>query len=51
MAKRKKAADEAAVECVLRVVKRDGRTLIEIEIPDEKAALALAAKLVRGARE
>lgn len=51
MAKRKKAADEAAVECVLRVVSKDGRTLIEIEIPDDAAALAIAAKLLKGARK
>lgn len=48
MAKRKKAANEAAAECVLRVVTRDGRTLIEIEIPDEKARIQVAALILRG---
>jgi hypothetical protein len=49
MAKQTKAADQAAaVACILRVVTKDGRTVLEIEIPDEKAALSLAAKLVRG---
>ena len=53
MAKRKKAADEAAIECVLRVVRRRGRMLIEIEVTDtdEQKTLALAATLVRGARD
>lgn len=52
MARRKKAADEAAIECRVRLVtKEDGRQVLEIEIPDEATALAIAAKLVRGARE
>jgi hypothetical protein len=52
MAKRKKAADQAAVECLVRVVtKDDGRQVLEIEIPDGNAALKIASALVRGARE
>lgn len=47
MEKRKKAADQA-VACVLRVVTKDGRTVLEIEIPDEKARIKVAALILRG---
>jgi hypothetical protein len=48
MSKRSSAGSKPAdVECVVRIVNKDGRTLIEIDL-DEKARIALAARLVRG---
>jgi hypothetical protein len=47
MEKRKKAAGEA-VACVLRVVTKDDRTVLEIEIPDEAARIRVAALILRG---
>lgn len=52
MTDEKTAAEEAAIECLVRVVtKDDGRQVLEIEIPDGKAALKIASALVRGARD
>lgn len=47
MDKRKRTAAQA-VACILRVVTKDGRTVLEIEIPDEKERIALAALILRG---
>lgn len=48
MKRREEAVVIAAVECVLRVVTtEDGRTVIQIEVPDEKARLQLSAALLR----
>jgi len=50
MPRRRKAPGKDAVECILRVVTKDGRTTIEIELEDEQAAVKLAAKLLRANR-
>lgn len=47
--KRRKKTDDEAVACTLRVVTKSGKIVIEIDIADEEAAIALAAKLLRQA--
>lgn len=50
MPRRRKARGEDAIACILRVVTKDGKTTIEIELEDEQAAVKLAAKILKESR-
>ena len=50
MPRRRRTPGKDGVACILRVVTKDGKTTIEIEVKDEREAVKLAAKILKAGR-